>query len=293
MAKLIFCVIIVTWKVTNPFKIMKKSKNIKTLGEISTTLISVLSQQKHTVFSIKEAAVILGVNPTQIRKLLHDLVNKGWLTRIQKGLYLLIPLEARDKYTEHPFIVGSKLMEFYYIGFWTMLNYYGYTEQLPNTIFVASPKQKKNLNFMGVGYNFIRVASYKMFGLSEININENLIKVTDKEKTIVDCLDHPEYCGGIVEAAKGVWNSRNEIDAKKILDYCNWIRNSSVAKRFGYLSEIFNIDSQKELRLNLKKIIGEGYTVLDPLLPRKGNYLSNWNLILNVSKEDLISWRTT
>lgn len=274
---------------------MIKNKKIRTLGEISAKLITILTREKRTVFSVKEAATTLGVEAAKIRKLLHDLANKGWLKRIHKGLYLMIPLELQEKHTEHPFIIGSKLIEPYYIGFWTMLNYYGYTEQLPNTVFIASTKQKKNLNIMGVNYNFSMVATNKIFGLTEIIINDNVIKVSDKEKTIIDCLDHPEYCGGIIEASKGIWNGKNEIDIGKVLDYSIRINNSAVAKRFGYISEVFNIEPQREIRLKLKKMIGEGYSILDPLSPKpeRGNYLSGWNLILNVSKEDLLSWRRT
>ena len=301
MTIIIFCVNIVTCKVTmltnnmNKYKNIKmnKYKNIKTLGEVSTILITTLAQQKRTIFSISEASDIVGVKSSQIRKLLYDLINKGWLKRIQKGLYLMIPLEAKEQYSEHPFIIGSKLVNPYYIGFWTMLNYYGYTEQIPNTIFIASTKQKRSINILGVNYNFIRTSPHKIFGLSSINMNENIIKVSDKEKTILDCLNHLEYCGGIIEGAKGVWNSRDEVNADKIIYYCKKMYNSSVAKRFGYLSEIFTIENQKELRNNLKNIINEGYNVLDPLLPKKGKYLSNWKLIINISKEDLLSWRSS
>jgi len=40
------------------------------------------------------------------------------------------------------------------------------------------------------------------------------VQTSDLERTIIDCLDRPELCGGISEVAKGIWAKRNEIDYK-------------------------------------------------------------------------------
>lgn len=47
------------------------------------------------------------------------------------------------------------------------------------------------------------------------------IVIPEKEKTIVDALDHPEYCGGIEEVAKCLWNAKDDADIsfEKILKY--------------------------------------------------------------------------
>lgn len=264
----------------------------KNLGPVSSHLITELSQSKKTVFSLSEVATILGTDNRHVKKLVYDLVKKGWLQRIEKGKYFLIPLTAKatKPYTENQFFIASKLVEPYYIGFWSMLHYYGYTEQLPNTIFIISPKRKKNLFLSGVNYKFVKIPPEKIFGLMEIEINSMPIKVSDKEKTLLDCLDHPEYCGGITEVAKGIWNARNEIDFVKILDYAKKMSNSAVIKRLGYLLEILELDKIFNVSV-LKKVIGKGFSSLDPLLPKKGQYNSQWNILVNISKEELISFR--
>jgi predicted transcriptional regulator of viral defense system len=43
-----------------------------------------------------------------------------------------------------------------------------------------------------------------MFGQETLWIEGQAVSITDPAKTVVDCLDHPELCGGIVEAAKGL-----------------------------------------------------------------------------------------
>ena len=171
-----------------------------------------------------------------------------------------------------------------------MLNYYGYTEQLVNTIFIVSPKKKKNLSLLGIYYKFIKTHEKKMFGLTEIKVNDMSVQVSDKEKTLLDCLDHPEYCGGINEGIKGIWNSREEIDSVKMLAYAKKMGNSAVIKRLGYLLEILEMDKKISVR-TLQKMIRKGFSLLDPLLPKKGQYNSQWNLIVNIPKEELLSFK--
>jgi predicted transcriptional regulator of viral defense system len=254
--------------------------------------VTELSQKSKSIFSLAEATEILNTGNRQIKKLLYDLIRKGWVKRIEKGRYFLIPLnvDANKPYTENQFLIASKLVHPYYIGFWSMLHYYGYTEQFTNTIFVVSPKRKKDFSLAGINYEFIKTSLSKMFGVTEIEVNGMRVQVSDKEKTLIDCLDHPEYCGGVTEVVKGIWNAREELDFEKILLYAQKMRNSAVAKRLGYLLEVLEID-KGECIDNLRTLIKKGFSSLDPLLPKKGRYNSQWNLLLNLPREELLSFR--
>lgn len=272
---------------------IKKYKNLyKNIGPIGSHLVTELIKAKKVVFTIKEASEILNANNEQVKKLCYKLVQKGWLKRIEKGKYFLIPLEIKtgEPYTENQFQIASILIAPYYIGFWTMLNYYGYTEQLANTVFIASSKRKKSFNLLGVEYKFINTPSYKMFGIVEIKINDAPVNVSDKEKTLLDCLDHPEYSGGIIEAAKGIWNAREDIHFAKMLEYTQNMRNSAIAKRLGYLIELLDLAERFRIE-RLKTLIANGYSPLDPLMPKKGHYNSRWNILVNISPEEILSFR--
>jgi predicted transcriptional regulator of viral defense system len=171
-----------------------------------------------------------------------------------------------------------------------MLHYYGYTEQLVNTIFVASPKRKNNIMLLGINYKFIKTPAKKMFGLTTIDVNGVGVQVSDKEKTLIDCLDHPEYCGGINEVAKGLWNAREEIDFEKMLDYAQRMANSTVIKRMGYLMESLEIEARVPFS-NLRNLLKKGFSSLDPSVSRKGRFNTKWNLLINVTSEELLSFK--
>ena len=173
-----------------------------------------------------------------------------------------------------------------------MLQHHSWTEQLPHTVFVASPKQKKSLEIQGVKYQFVTLSEKKFFGDEEISINGLSVKVSDREKTLLDCLDHLKYAGGITEVSKALWNAKDELDWEKLLSYGIRMGDSAILKRLGYLTELLRlVDSsyREKIETHLKK----GYSLLDLSAGRReGQRLSRWRLILNISPDQFLSWKT-
>jgi len=54
----------------------------------------------------------------------------------------------------------------------------------------------------------VTVKPSKFFGPSIIKTGQRNVHITDPEKTIVDCLDKPKYCGGIIEVMKDLKNAK-------------------------------------------------------------------------------------
>jgi predicted transcriptional regulator of viral defense system len=176
-------------------------------------------------------------------------------------------------------VIGSLLVEPYSIAYWSALNFYGLTEQIPNTVFIQTITRKFNFNpeVFGVQYKIIKVKEEKMFGIRKEWIEETQINITDKEKTIIDCLDLPQYAGGIIEVAKALKN--NTFDHKKLSSYALRIGNSGVIRRLGYLCEFLNI------KINLPKLDTRNYLLLDPTMPEKDTKNARWRLIINLDEK--------
>jgi predicted transcriptional regulator of viral defense system len=270
------------------------TQNIKRgLGDNETRLLSTLMANGKEIFTVDDAVLILDISRNSLDNLLYKLAKRKWILRIQKGKYLIIPLEAgyEANYLFDSFLIASFLIEPYYIGYWSALNFYGLTEQVPLTVFIASTKRKRDFSLKKLQFCFIKISSKKFFGLSNQWILNKKIKISDKEKTIIDCLDHPEYCGGIVEVAKGLWYGRDEFEYDKMLDYALMIGNRAVVKRLGYLCETVGVGDEAFID-RLRKQITRGYSKLDPNSLAKGEYKSRWNLYVNLSKEELTEWST-
>ena len=81
-----------------------------------------------------------------------------------------------------------------------------------------------------------------MLSIKEEWVNsKEKIRISNIEKTIIDCLTYPQYCGGITEIAKGNWIVKDKINFKILLNYVDRHNKNVVAKRLGYLLELLNI----------------------------------------------------
>jgi len=254
----------------------------KGLSKTESYLLSKLSEERKEIFTTRDVIRVLRKSYTESRKIMSNLKAKRWVERIEAGKYLIIPLSAgvKPKYTEHEFIIGSKLVEPYYIGYWNALNYYHLTEQIPFSVFIATIKRKSNRKILDVNYVFVALSKKKFFGYTTINIAGKNVFISDKEKTIADCLDYPEYCGDITEVAKALKNE--DISFRKIVDYAIKMENATIIKRLGYLSEMLNIKLDEKLKKKMLENISKGYSVLDTSIKsRKGKYNERWKLLIN------------
>ncbi|MFH1390941.1 MAG: type IV toxin-antitoxin system AbiEi family antitoxin [Candidatus Diapherotrites archaeon] len=238
---------------------------------------------KEIVFTTKKARAILKTNESSTNKLIFGLIKKKWVERIEKGKYVLLPLEAgpQAEYEVNPLIVAGKLIEPYYVGFWSALNHYGITEQPAKTVFIASTKQKKMLKFHNTKFRFIKLKEETFFGFKEEWVDNVKILFSDKEKTIIDCLYLMQYSGGLSETLKAF---KEKIDYKKLTEYALKVNDLGTIKRLGYLLEKLGKKEAKKLK---SKVSG-GYACLDSNLPAKGNKNKEWRIIENADIKDLL-----
>ena len=236
------------------------------------------------VFTIDDVRANTNMSEDALKKFIYRLEKNGWIERIEKGKYMLLPLGAeKEKYTLHEFIVGSMLIEPYCIAYWSALHHHGLTEQIPSTVFIQTTSRKKHqrLEIFGVDYRIIRLIRKKFFGIVKERINNNAVAITDREKTIVDCLDKPQHCGGVVEVIKGL--NEKEYDPARLVDYAKRIGNTGVVRRLGFLNDYYGLDIEvPPLDSSIRN-----YLLLDPVMPDEGQKNSKWRLIINMGERDL------
>ena len=268
--------------------------NIRTLGGAGSNLLTEITRQGKRIFTYEDAVKAYGSDNRRLWELLSNLVKRGWLQRIEKGKYLILPLEAgrEQEWTEHEFIIGSYLIEPYYIGFRSALNYYGYTEQISRIVYVASTRRKlkSSLDISGVTYRLVKLPERKFFGFKQITIDSYKINISEPEKSIVDCLDQIRYCGGITEVAKALWYGRDELDFPKMAEYSRRNGNRSANQRLGYLIEKIGFKAEKAIDI-LGKNLSTAYAPLDILSEPKGKYIERWKIIMNLPENELSQWK--
>ena len=262
------------------------------LGPQENNLLLTLAERGDTVFDFETANCILRTSNSSTRHVLMNLTRKGRLQRIQRGKYLLVPETAgRDLcWAESPWVIVPHLIDRYYVGFLTAMDYWGMTDQIPYTIFVATTKRKNSLKFGNQKFEFVTLSASKFFGFIEQKVDKRkTFVISSKEKTVVDGLMHPVYCGGIPEMAKAIWNARDEVDWSAVLEMSRKTRVDVVLRRLGYLLNILEI--KDEITNKLKNTF-KGYHFLDPNgTKERFGYSKKYGLIINRNEDHLLNWR--
>ena len=246
--------------------------------------MSGITLKKIDIISIDNVSKIFNIKKRKLWDILYRLEKKGWLERIEKGKYMVVPFQAREGWLEHPFFLASNLVSKYYISYRTMLSYYGLTEQIPVYVYIATTKRKNKSVHKLQNYilKFVRINDNKFFGFKNILINNKRVFIADREKAIIDCLDKERYSGSIIEVVKAL---NNDVNINKIKKYALKMNNHSLIRRLGYLLELIEKDYS-----GLERHIGKHRNIyLSTSLPKKFTETNKkWKLIINVKKEDLL-----
>lgn len=252
------------------------------LGKIEAAFLA--KAGVHSTFSLALARQMLGHtkdDPTP--QFLERLQSKGWIRRIRRERFAVIPLSSGEGRSPqlHEFVVAMELVSPAVIAYWSALNHHSMTEQLPRTVFVATdhPVRRQPGDILGVTYKIVSLKPVKLFGVMKDWIDETPFSVTDREKTIIDGLDLPQYVGGVSEITKALTGSWKLLDEKKLRKYAAKIGNSAVAKRLGFMMESLRLGDVEVLRTETPR--APGFSALDPTMPKQGKYNRRWGLLVN------------
>ena len=258
------------------------------LSTRESRLLSRLAAEGHQIVSVGGIETTLEEAPNAGREIASRLTEKGWLDRLLPGTYLIIPLAAGEKsrYTTHEYLIAAHVAEPMYIGYYSALSHHGLTEQVPRTVYVVTPTRAQSREIHGVPYRVTMVTERKFFGTTPTSIEGTTVRVSDLEKTLVDCADHPEFCGGIRELANGMRAADEQGCAwKTVGQYLKRLDNGAATKRIVYLAD--QLDITLPAREALVASFTTGYSLLDPTHPETGSTDSTYRLRINIEPDTL------
>src|SRR5690606_39351209 len=79
-----------------------------------------------------------------------------------------------------------------------------------------------------------------------------------------------------------------KLQSNKLVEYCQAINNIAVTKRIGYLVELLQITGLEPFIDFAKKQVNNRYNLFDPQGLEEGEFVSEWRLRLNISREELL-----
>jgi predicted transcriptional regulator of viral defense system len=245
-----------------------------------TILFQILGDNGWDIFNRE---MLLGdgrLNNDEITRALRYLLNQGEIISVERGKY------RRNHFRDEK-VIGCFMADGGAIAYWSALNLHGLTEQFPNELMIQNRSRTgvRQIPGMGTVCRFIKVLPNKMTGLTSQGFGNHVFRLTNVEKTIVDCFDLPQYSGGYPELIKGF--AKAQLNVNRMISYSKANGNLSVIKRIAFLYDLLMKPGYDIYGNYATGEINARYVSFDPSLPAKGIFLAKYRLILNLSEEDI------
>ena len=269
----------------------------KTIGRQTAGLLAGLYDRSLSMFTIADAKEITGLSSPLASSLLHKAVQRGLVSRLKPGVFVIVPPELGSAfdYAGDPFLTAKRLAgsASCFISHASAMEIQRMVTQPQLVVFASSSKRLRSRTLHGREFHYVLVQPEHYFGTMKHWVTkQESVDISDLERTVIDGLRQPEYCGGITEVAKGLWMRHQDMQTKKLVDYALRISTGAVVRRLGYLLELYAIAAESELA-PLRHALSETYVPLDPMLPKEGPHLRRWRLQLNITSQELESIRTS
>jgi predicted transcriptional regulator of viral defense system len=204
-------------------------------------------------------------------------------------------LGSTSEYAGDPFLTAKRLAGAApcFISHASAMEIHRMVTQPQLAVFASSSKRLRSRIVQGTQFRFVTVQPEHYFGtMKHWATKQESVEISDLERTVIDGLRQPEYCGGITEVAMGLWMRHEDMQATKLVDYALRMATGAVVRRLGYLLELYAIAPERELA-RLRDALTETYAPLDPMLPEEGTHLRRWRLQLNITPQELESVRAS
>jgi predicted transcriptional regulator of viral defense system len=267
--------------------------NPRTLGPAEARVVLSFREQGREIVEADDIIDLLESEQTG-RKVIRNLLRKGWLTRLVGGRYMFLPPErgAENIGENNPLAVASAVLDESYVGWWSAASFHGFTTQKPATVFVAVRRQIAPRTIEGAEIRFVTVEARKFFGFKAYNVYGRSTRISDPEKTLVDCIDRPDLAGGPTELTRIVHAAMAEVDQEKLLSAAMQMNSKSLLQRLGFLSDLVERPLKEELRQQLRAAIPKkARSTFGARVRRKDDigYVADWGIFVPARKSDLLS----
>jgi predicted transcriptional regulator of viral defense system len=241
-------------------------------------------------FTFTDALKIVG-DRHMAKVKVHRLAKGGYIRPVKRGLYQLIPAQYLGKDAPFDkFLLGMKLTHPYYFSHHSALEIHGISNAAVfNTVYISSLRQFQRLRYSGLEYLWVRSASH--FGVESTIWSDKAVHVSDRERTVLDCLQRVELAGGFEEAYKSLI-SFPSVDLDKLYRYLKRLGRKGLYYRTGFFLSLEGVrdmwrvpDSFLE---KVKKAVGRK-TYYFAARKGHGRLVKEWNLIVPDNIEALMS----
>ena len=184
---------------------------------------------QYPVFSMKEVNALYSRERTA-RVALGRLLKENMVLKIRNGLYTCVSGENGGPVANR-FQVASAITPSSYVSHHTAFEYYGTVDQVFYEVYVGSETRFHDFEFDGYTYHYVK--GQMKDGIVSPEFSGG-VRITDKERTIVDSIKDLNRIAGLEEVLSCVV-SVNSIDEKKMLKYLAEYDSAFLYQKTGYI----------------------------------------------------------
>jgi predicted transcriptional regulator of viral defense system len=242
----------------------------------------------YRLFSIRDArkvAELTNLDIKDMKRALASLRSHGWSHSLKRDLYCLDSLFLRGQ-PVHEFEIATHLVTPSAISHFSAFHHHELTDQIPQIVFATTPtgtslprvSQKGLFTHKGVRYCYSQVKKEYFFGVEKVWVGEANIPMTDLERTLLDGLMKPKYCGGFMEVLSA-YSTPCRYSIAKLIEYALQL-DVSVAKRLGWILEYIGVENER--LKTLASLPFSGFIKLDSSAEKVGPYNKRWKIQENI-----------
>ncbi|KXA97561.1 hypothetical protein AKJ37_00945 [candidate division MSBL1 archaeon SCGC-AAA259I09] len=258
-----------------------KRGKIESLSPTEQEVYSKLYSER--VIDTEDVKGVLG-DPHKSAEYIKRLRNKGYLQKIRKGLYAVVPPNLiGEEFKPDKFLIASKTRDECYISYHSALELHGLSQSIHNTVLVTTKGWTDSFSFQSITYKF--VTTKYSFGFEKMAHQGVKVSVSDREKTFLDCTRRIKHAGGLEELMKSL-NNLPSLDWDKLGNYLKRFDEKKLYQKTGFILESLDIRGSEETLNKLEEKVGDKTYYLER--GRESSFNKKWNLMIPKNLPELM-----
>lgn len=226
------------------------------------------------------------VGETAARHLVTSLLRKERLQRIGRGLYVVVPFRMHGRpWAPSAAVTIAALLasEPYYLGGLWAFTFHRLTSQQHRAmldVYVSTRRRPRRVGSASAVFHVLPPTAFK-YGIETATIERQEVRVSDKERTVLDAFEHPRTVGSIRRALELFDGAFAHIDSRRLVEYAAKDASTASCQRLGLLLERREL-TEKALR-PLHRRVEETRSLLSlaPEGRRTGPVNARWGVVEN------------
>ncbi|MCE5175493.1 MAG: hypothetical protein ABFC90_10920 [Bacteroidales bacterium] len=189
----------------------------------------------------KKNVVALIKDENAAKEILRRYKKQGLISHVRRDLYVATDLASKLSIASK-FEIASHITPSSYLSYHAALEYHGIAHQVFFELYVSSKELFNNFDYDGISYTFCK--SQTEIGI--VNpLTDSLIRVTDLERTVLDCINRIDLSGGLEELIE-CFALITYINENMLLSYLHHFDKQFLYQKTGFILGYF----QKEMKLS-------------------------------------------